>query len=174
MRTFAHVRQEIFVMKLTTKGRYAVTALLDLAIHQQSGPITVSQMAQRQRISPTYLERLAGHMRAKGLLISVRGSKGGYILARPANEITIADIITAVDEGIDATKCQGKGNCQDGEMCLTHHLWEALNQEIHQFLKGITLSALAEKPKGFDFFNKQPLELKSMKIKKVANIRSFE
>ena len=133
-------------MKLTTKGRYAVTALLDLAMHQDSGPITIAQMAKRQKISPTYLERLAGNMRAKGLLKSVRGSKGGYILARHPSEITVADIIEAVDEGIDATRCAGKGNCHEGEMCITHHLWEALNREILEFLQGITLSALVKRP----------------------------
>src|ERR1041384_5813763 len=98
-------------MKLTTKGRYAVTALLDLTINQQAGPTTVSQLAERQGISATYLERLTGLMRAKGLLKGVRGEKGGYIRARQPEEITIADIIAAVDEGIDTTRCKGKGNC---------------------------------------------------------------
>jgi Rrf2 family iron-sulfur cluster assembly transcriptional regulator len=133
-------------MKLTTKGRYAVTALLDLAIHHQEGPITISALAQRNNISSTYLERLAGLMRAKGLLKSVRGPRGGYILARPATEITLADIIEAVNEGIDTTRCQGKGNCHDGVMCLTHHLWDELNHNISHFFQGITLSALAAKP----------------------------
>jgi Rrf2 family iron-sulfur cluster assembly transcriptional regulator len=146
MRILAHIHYEQYVMKLTTKGRYAVTALLDLAMHQQEGPTTIAQMAQRQGISSTYLERLAGIMRAKGLLKSVRGAKGGYILARPANEITVADIIEAVDEGVDATRCAGKGNCHAGKICLTHHLWEALNHEISGFLQRITLSALVQSP----------------------------
>ncbi len=133
-------------MKLTTKGRYAVTALLDLAIHQQEGPITISVLATRHGISQAYLERLAGVMRAKGLLKSVRGSKGGYILARPAETITLADIIQAVDERIDTTRCAGKANCHDGAMCLTHHLWDELNHKISHFFQGITLRSLAEKP----------------------------
>ena len=148
-------------MRLTTKGRYAVTALLDVAMYAQEGPITVAQMSKRHGISSTYLERLTGIMRAKGLLKSIRGAKGGYVLARPAHEITIADIIDAVDEGIDATRCGGKGNCQEGSVCLTHHLWEALNNEINGFLKGITLSALAKKPQSFEK-QYQPLLLKKM------------
>ncbi|MFI4938161.1 MAG: Rrf2 family transcriptional regulator [Candidatus Berkiellales bacterium] len=130
-------------MKLTTKGRYAVTALLDLTLHEQEGPTTVARLAERQGISATYLERLTGQMRAKGLLKSVRGSKGGYILARRPEHITVADIIAAVNEGIDTTRCGGQANCHQGKVCLTHHLWDALNQEIFQFLEGITLSALA-------------------------------
>lgn len=130
-------------MKLTTKGRYAVTALLDLAIHQQKGPTTVAEMAARHGISATYLERLAGVLRAKGLLKSVRGPRGGYVLARSAQEITIAEIIAAVDEKIDATRCAGKANCHEGTTCLTHHLWDELNQQIFHFLHNITLSALA-------------------------------
>ncbi|MBS0290707.1 MAG: Rrf2 family transcriptional regulator [Proteobacteria bacterium] len=133
-------------MRLTTKGRYAVTALLDLAIHQKEGPITISTLALRHGISPTYLERLAGIMRSKGLLKSVRGPRGGYILARPPEAITLADIIDAVDERIDATRCQGKANCHEGGVCLTHHLWDELNHKIAHFFQGITLRALAEKP----------------------------
>jgi Rrf2 family iron-sulfur cluster assembly transcriptional regulator len=132
-------------MKLTTKGRYAVTALIDMAIHQDQGPTTISQVASRHHISTTYLERLAGIMRAKGLLKSIRGPKGGYILAKPAGEITLADIIEAVDERIDATQCAGKGNCQEGKMCLTHHIWDELNQKIFLFLKGITLRDVVQK-----------------------------
>lgn len=132
-------------MKLTTKGRYAVTALLDMALHEQ-GPTTISQLAARHSISPAYLERLAGVMRAKGLLKSIRGPKGGYVLARPAKDITLAEIINAVDERIDTTRCKGKANCQDGIKCLTHHLWEELNHEIFHFLQRITLGALAQQP----------------------------
>ncbi len=133
-------------MKLTTKGRYAVTALLDLAIHHQDGPITISVLAQRNGISVAYLERLAHVMRTKGLLKSVRGAKGGYVLARSAENITLAEIIDAVDERIDTTKCQGKSNCHEGNMCLTHHLWDELNKKIAHFFQGITLGALAKKP----------------------------
>jgi Rrf2 family iron-sulfur cluster assembly transcriptional regulator len=133
-------------MKLTTKGRYAVTALLDLAIHQQEGPTSIAQLAQRHGISSTYLERLAGVMRQRGLLKSIRGSKGGYVLARSADEITLADIIDAVDERIDTTRCRGKANCHEGVVCLTHHVWDELNHEISHFFKKITLGALALKP----------------------------
>lgn len=146
MTLFGRFSRVGFVMKLTTRGRYAVTALLDLAIHQQQGPITISQLAGRHGISPAYLERLAGLMRAKGLLKSIRGPKGGYLLARPADEITLADIIDAVEERIDTTLCKGKANCQKGAICLTHHLWDALNHEISHFFQGITLGALALKP----------------------------
>lgn len=132
-------------MRLTTKGRYAVTALLDLAIHQQAGPTTISALAIRHGISPAYLERLAGIMRSKGLLKSIRGPKGGYILARSAHDITLADIIEAVEERIDTTKCQGKGNCHEGVMCLTHHIWDDLNQTISDFFQKITLGELAAK-----------------------------
>lgn len=151
-------------MKLTTKGRYAVTALIDLAIHQNEGPTTVAEVASRQGISTTYLERLAGLMRAKGLLKSIRGPKGGYVLARPAHQITLADIIEAVDERMDATLCSGKGNCQEGEMCLTHHIWDELNQKIFLFLKGITLSDVIGKPSVKAIANRQiyPLTLIGM------------
>lgn len=131
-------------MKLTTKGRYAVTALLDFTLNQQAGPMTIATVAERHGISVTYLERLAGLMRAKGLLKSIRGAKGGYVLARPAEEITVADIIAAVNEGIDTTRCQGKANCYKGTVCLTHHLWDKLNHEIFHFLQSITLSTLAK------------------------------
>jgi Rrf2 family iron-sulfur cluster assembly transcriptional regulator len=133
-------------MKLTTKGRYAVTALVDMALQQQTKPTAIAEVALRHGISPTYLERLAGVMRAKGLLKSVRGPKGGYVLARPAEEITVADIIHAVDEKIDTTRCHGKANCHEGSVCITHHLWDRLNHEILDFLQGITLSALANEP----------------------------
>lgn len=133
-------------MRLTTKGRYAVMALLDLAIHCDKGVITVAQLAKRQQISVMYLERIAGKLRASGLLKSIRGPLGGYMLAKPANEITIAMILNAIDEQIDATRCQGAANCQGGLTCLTHHLWSALNQEMFTFLDGITLEMLATQP----------------------------
>lgn len=131
-------------MKLTMKGRYAVTALLDVALHQKEGPTTITEVACRQRISLAYLERLAGVMRAKGLLKSVRGAKGGYLLARAASEISIADIIQAVEGRLDATRCRGKENCQEGGRCLTHDLWEQLNQKVYRFLEEVTLHALVE------------------------------
>lgn len=130
-------------MKLTTKGRYAVTALLDVVMHQVDGPVTVSQVALRQGISSAYLERLACVLRGQGLLKSVRGAKGGYVLAREASHITVADVIQAVDEKIDATRCQGKSNCKEGGKCLTHSLWDALNHKVIEFLQGVTLQDLA-------------------------------
>lgn len=130
-------------MKLTTKGRYAVTALLDLAIHAQSHPTTVSELANRQGLSQAYLERLTLVLKNKGLLISTRGPGGGYQLGRAPESISIAEIIQAVEEPIDATQCKGKSNCQKGAMCLTHHLWAELNQEILKFLNGLTLHQLA-------------------------------
>ncbi len=123
-----------------------MTALLDMVMHQDKGPVTVAQVAVRQGISITYLERLACLLRGQGLLRSVRGAKGGYMLAREPQSITVADVIHAVDEKIDATRCQGKSNCHDGGMCLTHSLWDALNHKIMDFLQGITLQDLAMNP----------------------------
>lgn len=134
-------------MKLTTRGRYAVTALLDIALQEKNKPVTVGEIAERHHIPTAYLERLTGQMRANGLLKSVRGAKGGYLLGRASEAITIADIIEAVNENVDATRCKGKGNCHQGVMCLTHHLWDALNQEMFEFLKRITLQSLVNKPK---------------------------
>lgn len=132
-------------MKLTAKGRYAVTALLDLVLHEDQAPFSLTQMAERQGIPQAYLERLTGQLRAKGLLVSIRGPGGGYILGLPPDKITVAAIIEAVDESFDATRCQGAGVCQTGLKCLTHHLWDDLNQVIYSFLNGITLFELAKR-----------------------------
>lgn len=129
-------------MRLTTKGRYAVTAMLDLAIHADKDPVTLSDISLRQDISLSYLEQLFGRLRRRQLVISIRGPGGGYQLARETEAIAIVDIINAVDESVDATRCQGQGNCQQGETCLTHHLWEDLSQQIHEFLRGISLADL--------------------------------
>jgi len=129
-------------MRLTTKGRYAVTAMLDLAIHADREPVTLSDISLRQDISLSYLEQLFGRLRRRQLVISIRGPGGGYQLARETADIAIVDIINAVDESVDATRCQGQGNCQQGETCLTHHLWEDLSQQIHEFLRGISLADL--------------------------------
>tara|TARA_R110002110_G_scaffold404606_1_gene623148 strand:- start:174475 stop:174945 length:471 start_codon:yes stop_codon:yes gene_type:complete len=133
-------------MKLTTKGRYAVTLLLDVTMLQKNGPVTVPGIANRHDLSAAYLERIAAQLRAHGLLKSIRGAQGGYLLARPANEIDLAEVIGAVDEKMDATKCQGRGNCRDGKVCLTHHLWDSLNQVILDYLKSISLKDLVEDP----------------------------
>ncbi|MDO8909319.1 MAG: Fe-S cluster assembly transcriptional regulator IscR [Pseudohongiella sp.] len=129
-------------MKLTTKGRYAVTAMLDLAIHGDREPVTLSDISVRQDISLSYLEQLFARLRRSELVRSVRGPGGGYRLGRETHKIAIVDIIDAVDESVDATRCLGQGNCQQGEICLTHHLWEDLSQQIHEFLSGISLADL--------------------------------
>ncbi|HEW97268.1 MAG: Fe-S cluster assembly transcriptional regulator IscR [Candidatus Parabeggiatoa sp. nov. 3] len=132
-------------MRLTTKGRYAVTAMLDLAINQDQGPITLSDISQRQGISLSYLEQLFSRLRKKDLVDSTRGPGGGYRLSRPAKSIAIADVIAAVDEAVDATRCQGQKNCQDSRACLTHQLWTDLSEQIREFLDGITLAQVLDK-----------------------------
>lgn len=131
-------------MKLTSKGRYAVTAILDLAFHEQSGPVSLSHISQRQDISLSYLEQLFTRLRRHALVRSTRGPGGGYSLNRPARQIAIAEVIAAVDEPLDTTRCSGAGNCQDGEQCLTHDLWTDLGQQIHAFLGEITLQDLLD------------------------------
>ena len=132
-------------MRLTTKGRYAVTAMLDLALHKSEGPIGLAGISQRQAISLSYLEQLFAKLRKSSLVISVRGPGGGYELERGADAIYIAQIVDAVNESVDTTKCQGKGDCQNGETCLTHSLWEDLSEQIHTFLEGISLADLVAK-----------------------------
>lgn len=129
-------------MRLTTKGRYAVTAMLDLALRQDSGPISLADISERQGISLSYLEQLFTKLRRSGLVKSTRGPGGGYSLSRSANEIAVAEVITAVDEKVDSTRCGGLGNCQDDERCLTHDLWTDLSEQIYTFLSGITLGNL--------------------------------
>lgn len=133
-------------MRLSTKGRYAVTAMMDLAVHEKYGPVTLADISQTQGISLSYLEQLFAHLRRKNLVEGTRGPGGGYRLARPANAITIAEIITAVDERVDATRCAGQENCQEGERCLTHDLWSELSDQIYNFLNGITLAEFVERP----------------------------
>ena len=139
-------------MRLTTKGRYAVTAMLDLAINYQNGPITLSDISKRQGISLSYLEQLFSKLRKNGLVDSARGPGGGYRLSRDANEIAVGHVITAVDEKIDVTQCGGKGDCHDGGPCLTHELWCDLSKQIYDFLNSISLGQLvrarAEKEAG--------------------------
>ena len=129
-------------MRLTTKGRYAVTAMLDLALHDQNGPVSLADISQRQGISLSYLEQLFSKLRKKLLVKSIRGPGGGYKLDMETCQISIASIIDAVDESIDTTRCRDKGDCQDGEKCLTHHLWLDLSLQIHNFLSGVTLESL--------------------------------
>ncbi len=127
-------------MKLTTKGRYAVTAMLDLALNRDKGPITLADISQRQGISQSYLEQLFSRLRKQGLVKSTRGPGGGYRLSRSAETIAVVDVITAVDENVDATPCKGLKNCHDdSRACLTHQLWTDLSEQIHEFLSSITL-----------------------------------
>lgn len=129
-------------MKLTSKGRYAVTAMLDLALHASGGPVTLAGISDRQGISLSYLEQLFTRLRKRGLVTSTRGPGGGYSLGRAADQIDIAEVVTAVDERVDATRCGGQANCQGGQRCLTHELWTELSEQIHTFLTGITLAQL--------------------------------
>ncbi|WP_111413454.1 Fe-S cluster assembly transcriptional regulator IscR [Billgrantia lactosivorans] len=131
-------------MRLTTKGRYAVTAMLDLALNADKGPICLADISRRQEISLPYLEQLFARLRRSGLVNSVRGPGGGYLLALPASEISVSRVIDAVDESVDATRCQGQSDCQQGDTCLTHHLWCDLSEQIRGFLDGITLGQLVE------------------------------
>jgi len=132
-------------MRLTTKGRYAVTAMLDLAIHKAQGPVSLADISHRQAISLSYLEQLFAKLRRGSLVISVRGPGGGYELQRSSEAIFIAEIIDAVNESVDTTRCHGAGDCQDGETCLTHYLWEDLSNQIHSFLEDISLADLVAK-----------------------------
>lgn len=133
-------------MRLSTKGRYSVTAMMDLAIHDKAGPVTLADISQCQGISLSYLEQLFAKLRKSGLVKGVRGPGGGYRLAKPASEISIAEIINSVDEKVDVTNCAGEGNCQDGEQCLTHELWSTLSQRLYAFLDGITLAQFVDRP----------------------------
>lgn len=129
-------------MRLTTKGRFAVTAMLDLALRQDNGPVTLSGVAERQRISLSYLEQLFGKLRRQELVASVRGPGGGYCLARDARSISVAQIIAAVDEPLDATQCGGKENCLDEHRCMTHDLWSSLSKRMYDYLASVTLHDL--------------------------------
>ncbi|AJK21442.1 Fe-S cluster assembly transcriptional regulator IscR [Yersinia pestis] len=129
-------------MRLTSKGRYAVTAMLDVALHSQDGPVPLADISERQGISLSYLEQLFSRLRKNGLVASVRGPGGGYLLGKDASAIAVGAVITAVDESVDATRCQGKEGCQGGNRCLTHTLWRDLSERISSFLNNITLAEL--------------------------------
>jgi Rrf2 family transcriptional regulator, iron-sulfur cluster assembly transcription factor len=137
-------------MRLTTKGRFAVTAMADLAERHGNGPVTLASISERQKISLSYLEQLFGKLRKHNIVIAVRGPGGGYYLARPANMISVADIIVAVDEQMDATQCRGMGNCDDNKQCSTHDLWMGLNEILHKYMAEVSLQQLVDnhaKPK---------------------------
>lgn len=129
-------------MRLTTKGRYAVTAMLDLAMHCEQRPVSLADISLRQGISQSYLEQLFAKLKKAGLIRSLRGPGGGYTLANPPDTITISTIILAVGEGVDATRCGGSGDCQEGAVCLTHELWSDLSNRIDAFLGEITLTSV--------------------------------
>ena len=149
-------------MRLTTKGRFAVTAMIDLAQRQSNGPVTLAGISERQKISLSYLEQLFGKLRRHGLVSSVRGPGGGYNLAQPAAGISVADIVTAVDEPLDATQCGGKENCADDKRCMTHELWATLNKKMHEYLSSVSLADLvaqqAAKPPVAVLHDKRPAE----------------
>ncbi|MEE9492335.1 MAG: Fe-S cluster assembly transcriptional regulator IscR [Gammaproteobacteria bacterium] len=126
-------------MKLTSKGRYAVTAMLDLAMHSDEGPVSLAEISQRQDLSLSYLEQLFTRLRKHDLVYSTRGPGGGYTLSRGADDIAIAEVVSAVNENVDITQCGGKANCKDGARCLTHNLWMELGEQIHGFLNNVSL-----------------------------------
>ena len=135
-------------MRLTTKGRFAVTAMIDLALREHNGPVTLAGISQRQKISLSYLEQLFGKLRRHQLVESTRGPGGGYTLGRPAKDVTVADVIFAVDEPLDATQCGGKENCgADDQRCMTHELWANLNARMVEYLDSVTLADLVEQQK---------------------------
>lgn len=150
-------------MRLTTKGRFAVTAMIDLALRSGDGPVTLSGISERQRISLSYLEQLFGRLRRCGLVDSVRGPGGGYCLARPLGMINVADIIRAVDEPMDATQCGGKENCHDEDRCMTHELWTTLNFKMYEYLSSVSLAELVNrhlaKMAGTDALQKEALRI---------------
>ena len=137
-------------MRLTTKGRFAVTAMLDLAMHHGHGPVTLAAISKREGISLSYLEQLFGKLRRHTLVDSVRGPGGGYTIARDLEKMSVADIIVAVDEPLDATQCGGKENCHDEKRCMTHDLWAKLNDKMYEYLESVKLSDLVAQQKARD------------------------
>ncbi|QXF34659.1 Fe-S cluster assembly transcriptional regulator IscR [Photorhabdus luminescens] len=142
-------------MRLTSKGRYAVTAMLDVALHSQEGPVPLADISERQGISLSYLEQLFSRLRKNGLVSSVRGPGGGYLLGKDASEIVVAEVIFAVDESVDATRCQGREGCQGGDRCLTHALWRDLSDRITGFLSSISLEELVNNQEVLDVAGRQ-------------------
>lgn len=149
-------------MRLTTKGRYAVTAMLDLAFHSQKNPVTLTDIATRQTISLSYLEQLFARLRKAGLVKGVRGPGGGYALSRKARDISVADIIGAVDEPVDSTKCGGEANCQNNQACLTHDLWMGLSEQIRSYLNGISLGELLERHNVQEVAKRQEIDVQKV------------
>lgn len=137
-------------MRLTTKGRFAVTAMMDLALRGDDGPVALAGVSERQKISLSYLEQLFGKLRRFKLVDSVRGPGGGYCIARPLAMVTVADIIRAVDEPLDATQCGGRENCQDEHRCMTHDLWSTLNSKMYDYLSSVSLADLVARQREKD------------------------
>ncbi|MGK2959939.1 MAG: Fe-S cluster assembly transcriptional regulator IscR [Candidatus Malihini olakiniferum] len=142
-------------MRLTSKGRYAVTAMLDVALHSKEKPVPLADISERQRISLSYLEQLFSRLRKNGLVSSVRGPGGGYLLGKNANKIAVGAVISAVDESVDATRCQGREGCQGGDRCLTHTLWRHLSDRITDFLNNITLDEMVSNQEVLDVADRQ-------------------
>jgi Rrf2 family iron-sulfur cluster assembly transcriptional regulator len=156
-------------MRLTTKGRFAVTAMMDLAMHHGSGPVTLAEISGRQKISLSYLEQLFGKLRRHQLVESVRGPGGGYCLAKETGKVTVADIILAVDEPIDTTQCGGKENCRDEQKCLTHDLWATLNERIFGYLESVTLRQLVESHKAKEAGVAQVHDMREAPVKRTPS-----
>jgi Rrf2 family transcriptional regulator, iron-sulfur cluster assembly transcription factor len=131
-------------MRLTTKGRFAVTAMADLALNSGQGPVTLASISERQKISLSYLEQLFGKLRRHNIVSAMRGPGGGYSLARPGTQISVADIIVAVDESVDSTRCGGRADCLDEKRCMTHDLWVGLNDTLNRYLAGVSLQQIIE------------------------------
>lgn len=155
-------------MRLTTKGRFAVTAMVDLTARGSRGPVTLASISERQGISLSYLEQLFGKLRRNKIVESVRGPGGGYYLARPANGITTAEIILAVDEPLDATSCGGRGDCHDERACITHDLWMGLNEKIFDYLESVSLQQLV------DSHNKKNAEVKPVSMDNTSKAQAAE
>jgi Rrf2 family iron-sulfur cluster assembly transcriptional regulator len=157
-------------MRLTTKGRFAVTAMIDVALRQHGGPVTLAGIAERQKISLSYLEQLFGKLRRNHLVASTRGPGGGYTLAKPLAAVSVADIISAVDEPLDATNCGGKGNCHDDHPCMTHHLWTSLNMRMHEYLSSVSLDDLVRQQHGSGCADEHTLTMKPGAARTVRRI----
>lgn len=158
-------------MRLTTKGRFAVTAMLDLALQHGGGPVTLAGISHRQRISLSYLEQLFGRLRRHSLVDSTRGPGGGYTIARDLDKLSVADIITAVDEPMDATQCAGKENCRGDEgRCMTHELWSTLNDKMYEYLESVKLSELVAKQRAAEAASgEKPVKLMPSKRAGIAS-----
>lgn len=152
-------------MRLTSKGRYAVTAMLDVTLNAQAGPVPLADISERQGISLSYLEQLFARLRKNGLVNSVRGPGGGYQLGAQAACISVGAVIRAVDESVDATRCQGKGDCQGGEKCLTHALWRELSDRLTDFLNNITLAELVNNREVLEVASRQQQDLRRLSAK---------